>query len=66
MKDAYKRLAASVILQAVEDYKKNYPEPDRSRASIEKWVRDGNIYCELVLPYLSADEIIRRLRNGKA
>lgn len=66
MEDAFMRLATAVILQAVKDYKQDYPEPDRSRASIEKWVRDGNIYCDLMLPDLSADDIIRGLRNGKA
>lgn len=65
MEDGYMKLATAVILQAVKDYKKNYPDPDRSRASIEKWVRDGNIYCDLMLPDLSADEIIRGLRDGK-
>ena len=66
MEDAYMKLAAAVILQAVKDYKKNYSDPVKSRASIEKWVRDGNVYCDLMLPDLSADEIIRGLRNGKA
>ena len=66
MEDAIKRLATAVILQAVKDYKKNYKDPERSRASIERWVKDGNIYCELMLPDLSADDIIRGLRNGKS
>lgn len=65
MEDAYMKLATAVILQAVKDYKKNYPDPDRSRASIEKWVRDGNVFCALMLPDLSADDIIRGLRDGK-
>lgn len=66
MENAFMKLATAVILQAVKDYQKNYTDPERSRASIEKWVRDGNIYCDLMLPDLSADDIIRGLRNGKA
>lgn len=64
--DGVKKLSTAVILQAVKDYKKNYKDSEKSRASIEKWVRDGNIFCDIMLPDLSADDIIRGLRNGKA
>lgn len=62
MEDAIKRLATAVILQACKDYKRDYKDPEKSRASIEKWVRDGNIFTDIMLPDMSSDDIIRSLK----
>lgn len=46
-------------MQACKDYKNKKAE----RPHIEKWVRDGNVYTALMLPNLSADDIIRGFKR---
>ena len=59
IEENYKKLCAAVILQACKDYKNRTSE----RPHIEKWVRDGNVFTDLMLPDLSADDIIRGFKK---
>lgn len=57
--ESFKKLATAVILQACKDYKNRSSE----RPHIEKWICDGNIYTDLMLPDMSADDIIRGFKR---
>lgn len=59
IEENYKKLCTAVIMQACKDYKNKKAE----RPHIEKWVRDGNVYTALMLPDLSADDIIRGFKR---
>lgn len=59
LEDNYKKLCTAVILQACKDYKNRASE----RPYIEKWVRDGNVYISLMLPDMSAEDIIRGFKK---
>lgn len=54
-----KSIAAAVVLQAAKDYE----DMPFQRDAIEKWIKDGNLYLDVVLPDISEDVIIKKLRN---
>lgn len=55
-----KSIAAAVLIQAAKDYE-NMPF---QRDAIEKWIKEGNLYLDVVLPDISEDDIIKKLRNS--
>ena len=55
-----KSIAAAVLIQTAKDYKQ-HPE---WRASIEKWISEGNVWTDVVLPDYSENYIIKALRNS--
>lgn len=57
MDNGYKLLAVNVLKQAVKDYENNY-----NRTAILRWVRDGNVWFDIL--DIEPDVFERKLKKG--
>ena len=57
--EGLKNLSAAVIAQAVKDYRKD----PCMRESIERWIINGNVWCDISLPNMEPNDIIGGLKK---